>query len=82
MRKAGARCAGPRVVRRSGHSLDERDEPLPEEPDEPGEEPAPAMELVNGMSGSSIPALGYAGTYAVANVLLTLAGTLIIAFWF
>ncbi len=43
---------------------------------------APAMEAVNSMSGSSIPALGYAGTYAVANVLLTLAGTLIIALWF
>ena len=27
--------------------MDERDEPLPEEPDEPEEEPAPAMELVD-----------------------------------
>jgi putative transport protein len=26
---------------------------------------------------STVPALGYAGTYALANVLLTLAGTLI-----
>ena len=43
---------------------------------------APDLFLFFFLSGSSIPALGYAGTYAVANVLLTLAGTLIIAFWF
>ncbi|MGL5106718.1 MAG: hypothetical protein ACRC60_07145, partial [Plesiomonas shigelloides] len=29
----------------------------------------------------NIPALGYAGTYAIANVLLTLAGSLIVVFW-
>lgn len=39
---------------------------------------APAMEIINDLSRSNIPALGYAGTYAIANVLLTLAGTLII----
>ena len=27
-------------------------------------------------------AIGYAGTYAVANVMLTLAGSFIIGFWF
>ena len=30
---------------------------------------------------SNIPALGYVGTYAIANVLLTLAGTLIVIIW-
>ncbi|WWO99599.1 MAG: aspartate:alanine antiporter [Candidatus Dasytiphilus stammeri] len=39
---------------------------------------APAMEIINDASHSNIPALGYAGTYAIANVLLTLVGTLII----
>ncbi|MGL5031698.1 MAG: aspartate:alanine antiporter [Aeromonas sp.] len=43
---------------------------------------APAMDVVNEAANSSIPALGYAGTYAVANVMLTLAGSFIIAFWF
>jgi putative transport protein len=38
---------------------------------------APAMSLVNREANSSIPALGYTGTYAFANVLLTLAGTII-----
>ncbi|PIJ51277.1 transporter [Erwinia sp. OLTSP20] len=42
---------------------------------------APAMEIINDASGSNIPALGYAGTYAIANVLLTLAGTLIVVIW-
>ncbi|MFV2291066.1 hypothetical protein ACNIRR_26510, partial [Escherichia coli] len=27
------------------------------------------------------PALGYAGTYAIANVLLTLEGTIIVMVW-
>ncbi len=39
---------------------------------------APAMESVNEMSRSSIPSLGYVGTYALANVLFTFAGSLII----
>ncbi|CAH0533711.1 Aspartate/alanine antiporter [Vibrio stylophorae] len=39
---------------------------------------APAMDMINEQARSSIPALGYAGTYAIANVLLTLAGTLMI----
>ncbi len=38
---------------------------------------AAAMSLVNREANSSIPALGYTGTYAFANVILTLAGTLI-----
>ena len=41
---------------------------------------APAMDMINEHARSSIPALGYAGTYAIANVLLTIAGTLIIIF--
>lgn len=41
---------------------------------------APAMDMINEYARSSIPALGYAGTYAIANVLLTLAGTFIIVF--
>ncbi|MGU3845368.1 aspartate-alanine antiporter-like transporter, partial [Vibrio diabolicus] len=36
---------------------------------------APAMDVVNDYSKSTIPALGYAGTYAIANILMTLAGT-------
>ncbi|MCM0147213.1 aspartate:alanine antiporter [Photobacterium galatheae] len=39
---------------------------------------APAMDMINEHARSTIPALGYAGTYAIANVLLTIAGTLII----
>ena len=42
---------------------------------------APAMEIITDTARSSIPALGYAGTYAIANVLLTLAGTLIVLIW-
>ncbi|KLV04745.1 transporter [Photobacterium aquae] len=37
---------------------------------------APAMDMINEHARSTIPALGYAGTYAIANVLLTIAGTL------
>jgi hypothetical protein len=33
------------------------------------------MEIISDTARSSIPALGYAGTYAIANVLLTLAGS-------
>ncbi|RJX71885.1 transporter [Vibrio sinensis] len=39
---------------------------------------APAMDVVNDYAKSTIPALGYAGTYAIANILMTLAGTFII----
>lgn len=39
---------------------------------------APAMDVVNDHARSTIPALGYAGTYAIANVFMTVAGTLII----
>ncbi len=39
---------------------------------------APAMDIINQHARSTIPALGYAGTYAIANILLTLAGTLLI----
>lgn len=42
---------------------------------------APAMEIISDTARSNIPALGYAGTYAIANVLLTLAGTLIVILW-
>jgi len=37
----------------------------------------PALSAAQDAAKSSMPALGYAGTYAFANVLLTLAGTLI-----
>ncbi|MCW8995729.1 MAG: aspartate:alanine antiporter [Psychromonas sp.] len=39
---------------------------------------APAMDVVNEHTRSTIPALGYAGTYAIANVFMTVAGTIII----
>jgi len=38
----------------------------------------PAMDVVNEQAKSTIPALGYAGTYAIANILMTLAGTVLI----
>ncbi len=38
----------------------------------------PAMDIVNDYAKSTIPALGYAGTYAIANILMTLAGTFLI----
>ncbi len=38
---------------------------------------APAMETVNEMAQSTVPSLGYVGTYALANVLFTIAGSLI-----
>lgn len=42
---------------------------------------APAMDIISDTARSNIPALGYAGTYAIANVLLTLAGSLIVIIW-
>ena len=39
---------------------------------------APAMDIVNDYAKSTIPALGYAGTYAIANILMTLTGTILI----
>ncbi|WWO96862.1 MAG: aspartate:alanine antiporter [Candidatus Dasytiphilus stammeri] len=42
---------------------------------------APAMEIINEASKSNIPALGYAGTYAISNVMLTLAGTMLVFMW-
>lgn len=39
---------------------------------------APALSLVTKEARSSLPALGYTGTYALASILLTLAGTLIL----
>lgn len=39
----------------------------------------PALNVLNEMAKSPVPALGYAGTYTIANVLLTFAGTLIAA---
>jgi putative transport protein len=38
----------------------------------------PALEVINDMAKSNIPALGYAGTYTFANVFLTLGGAAII----
>lgn len=38
----------------------------------------PALKVLNDMSGSTVPALGYAGTYTFANVFLTIAGASII----
>jgi putative transport protein len=38
---------------------------------------AAAMSLVNTEAKSTVPALGYTGTYAFANVILTVAGSLI-----
>jgi putative transport protein len=37
----------------------------------------PALTVLNHAARSPVPALGYAGTYTIANVLLTFAGTLI-----
>lgn len=39
---------------------------------------AAARSVVNSAARSSVPALGYTGAYAFANVILTLAGTLIV----
>lgn len=39
---------------------------------------APAMDVVNEHARSTIPALGYAGTYAIANILMTIAGTALV----
>jgi putative transport protein len=36
----------------------------------------PAMNVVTEAAGPGVPALGYAGTYTFANVLLTFAGAL------
>jgi putative transport protein len=38
---------------------------------------APALSLVTSEANSATPALGYTGTYAFANVILTVAGTLV-----
>jgi putative transport protein len=37
----------------------------------------PALSLVTKEAQSSLPTLGYTGTYALASILLTLAGTLL-----
>ena len=39
----------------------------------------PALNVINDMARSPVPALGYAGTYTIANVLLTFAGPVIAA---
>jgi putative transport protein len=39
-----------------------------------------ALAIVNSAARSNVPALGYTGAYAFANVLLTVAGTLIVRF--
>jgi putative transport protein len=38
----------------------------------------PGLKIVNDMANSSIPALGYAGTYTFSNVFLTLSGAAIV----
>nr|MDJ0951778.1 transporter [Alphaproteobacteria bacterium] len=38
----------------------------------------PALGVVQDAAKSSVPALGYAGTYAFSNILLTLAGTAVV----
>lgn len=38
----------------------------------------PAMGILNESSRSSVPALGYVGTYAMANILLTLVGAMLV----
>jgi putative transport protein len=40
----------------------------------------PSLNVLNKLAKSPVPALGYAGTYTIANVLLTFAGTLIAVF--
>jgi putative transport protein len=37
-----------------------------------------ALSIVNSAARSSVPTLGYTGAYAFANVILTVAGTLIV----
>jgi putative transport protein len=37
-----------------------------------------ALSIVNSAARSAVPALGYTGAYAFANVILTVAGTLIV----
>jgi putative transport protein len=39
----------------------------------------PALDVLNDMARSNIPALGYAGTYTFANVFLTLGGAAIVS---
>lgn len=39
-----------------------------------------ALSIVNNEAGNSLPALGYTGAYAFANVLLTIAGSVILLF--
>ena len=38
---------------------------------------APAMDIVSDYTKSTIPALGYAGTYPIANILMTISGTIL-----
>lgn len=39
---------------------------------------APAMDVINDNAKSAIPALGYAGSYVIANILMTFAGVAIV----
>ena len=39
----------------------------------------PALSIVTQAAKSGIPALGYAGTYTFANVLLTFAGAILVS---
>lgn len=40
----------------------------------------PALDLVNRQADSPLPTVGYAGTYAFANVLLAIAGSVLMRF--
>ena len=40
----------------------------------------PALDLVTREAQSPVPVLGYTGTYALASILLTIAGTVIMRF--
>ena len=40
-----------------------------------------ALSVINSQSNSTIASIGYTGSYAFANVLLTVAGALIVMFW-
>lgn len=42
---------------------------------------AAAMEVINNNADNGVPSLGYAGTYAIANVMQTITGALLVMFW-
>ncbi|MGC1388312.1 MAG: hypothetical protein WA807_09920 [Steroidobacteraceae bacterium] len=40
--------------------------------------PGPALDLLTSQARRSVPALGYTGAYALASIISTIAGTLIL----